>query len=159
MACFGGFFEPYGIRRPQKYILNYYTPSERECLPCRIVCLNIVRGFGCFSAFTGRAPTAGTYPARCAAPAPTAAAAAQARPAPDLGRGTFENMRSGGVRLPNLVRGGGRPPPSTCKNKFVRQIREGFARPNFVRENKFGRPEADRIWYAGGGRPRRPPSK
>lgn len=67
-------------------------------LPCRIVCLNIVRGFGCFSAFTGRAPTAGTYPARCAAPAPTAAAAAQARPAPDLGRGTFGNMRSGGVR-------------------------------------------------------------
>lgn len=33
VACFGGFFEPYGIRRPQKHISNYYTPSERECLP------------------------------------------------------------------------------------------------------------------------------
>ena len=52
---------------------------------------------------------------------------------------------------------GPRRPPAKINSgdKFGRAL----PRPNFVRENKFERPEADRIWYAGGGRPRRPPTK
>ena len=160
MACFGGFFEPYGIRRPQKHILNYYTPSERECLLYPTLSNRLFkycsRIWVFFRVYWPRAHRRYVSGEMCSSRAHSRGRRSGAarprswegyirkhafgrRPPPEFG------TRGGGrPRRPPSKRWGWTAPPSACKNKFVRQIREGFARPNLVR---------------GGGRPRRPPPR
>ena len=148
MACFGGFFEPYGIRRPQKHISNYYTPSERECLLYPTLSNRLFkycsRIWVFFRVYWPRAHRRYVSGEMCSSRAHSRGRRSGAA-RPRSWEGYIREHAFGRRPPPEFGTRGWTALPSACKNKFVRQIREGFARPNLVRWGRAAPPSAFKI--------------